>query len=359
MYGIMFDTLSFSKILARKFGIGPALVLQILANWERSHYNNQAKFKDTHHFDDRWWTYQSLDAWVSDLPYSKRGIQKIIEKLKKLNIISVKKFGGKFDRTNYYSINWDQFADQIPGTDMPPWWTNNPVIPDVELRSDRCSTLCHRRAHRVPPTSAQSAISSSSLYNHTLHTYSTTGNEAGCPDEQINFTQSSPASSSIKSGPKFSETDRPQKCLDHENQGREILAKLKKLRPGILGSEEKFIDFWNQNPQPLKLTSDRLKWISASPSIKMNLHRLDGYFTLFSADSFMRVESYKRREQIRDDYRLAINADERQSVIRLSADDLGCTETDIVEWANLNNNDPYFRPKQVNNDNIILANLNF
>ena len=94
------DTLVVSKRLAAKVGLNEALFLQQIHYWlERS----------TKVIDGRKWVYNSSSQWAEQLPFfSSRTIERIIKSLKEKGLIIVSSHNKKsFDRTNWYSIDYD------------------------------------------------------------------------------------------------------------------------------------------------------------------------------------------------------------------------------------------------------------
>ncbi|HDR4494281.1 TPA: hypothetical protein QCQ12_003115 [Bacillus cereus biovar anthracis] len=94
------NTILLKPMLAVKIGINEAIVVQQVHYWlERSNHN----------YDGKKWVFNSLDKWCEQFPFwSKRTLERIFKKLEDENILIVGNYNKlSFDRTKWYSINYD------------------------------------------------------------------------------------------------------------------------------------------------------------------------------------------------------------------------------------------------------------
>lgn len=94
------NTILLKPKLAVKIGINEAIVVQQVHYWlERSN----------HDYDGKKWVFNSLDKWCEQFPFwSKRTLERIFKKLEDENILIVGNYNKlSFDRTKWYSINYD------------------------------------------------------------------------------------------------------------------------------------------------------------------------------------------------------------------------------------------------------------
>lgn len=94
------EPLLFSPTLAKALGINEAVILQQIHYWVG---------KKLHYFDQRYWTYNTYAEWRKQFPWlSENGIKGVIKKLEKLGILDANNYNKwKFDRTKWYSINYE------------------------------------------------------------------------------------------------------------------------------------------------------------------------------------------------------------------------------------------------------------
>lgn len=91
--------------LARALGLNEALIVQQIYFYMNVH---RRKKSERHFIDDRWWVYNSYPEWIKEhFPWlSVRGLQKIILKLEKMNILmSMQGVENRQDRRKWYSVN--------------------------------------------------------------------------------------------------------------------------------------------------------------------------------------------------------------------------------------------------------------
>jgi len=64
-------------------------------------------------FDNKKWVYNTIEEWEEQFPFwSNRTIKRVFENLEKLGLIFKEKLAkNKFDKTNYYSINYDILSE--------------------------------------------------------------------------------------------------------------------------------------------------------------------------------------------------------------------------------------------------------
>lgn len=90
--------------LGAKIGLNEALVLQQLHYWVE---------KSDLIFNNKKWVYNTIEEWEEQFPFwSNRTIKRVFENLEKLGLIFKEKLAkNKFDKTNYYSINYDILSE--------------------------------------------------------------------------------------------------------------------------------------------------------------------------------------------------------------------------------------------------------
>ena len=94
--------------LATRIGLNEAIVLQQIHYWIQT---------SPHHFNGKRWIYNSYEDWQKQFPFwSISTIKRIFKRLEKLGLIEIANFNSnKFDKTNWYSINYQN----IPTLDFP------------------------------------------------------------------------------------------------------------------------------------------------------------------------------------------------------------------------------------------------
>ena len=92
--------------LAKRIGLNEAIVLQQLHYWL-----TQNEKKPSHNIEDKVWCYNTVEEWQENFPFwSKNTIIRTINKLEELKLIIKSNFNKlKFDKTIWYSINYDNF----------------------------------------------------------------------------------------------------------------------------------------------------------------------------------------------------------------------------------------------------------
>ncbi|TPR43183.1 replication protein [Apilactobacillus micheneri] len=124
MNNLLFDKkpLVVSTPLAEEIGLNEAIVLQQLHYWLQ---------RSNHKINGRIWIYNSYDAWQEQFPFwNVRTVKRVITKLKNQGIIIVDRFNrAGFDKTNWYTINYEKFnllVSQRLGQNVPTRVTNCP-----------------------------------------------------------------------------------------------------------------------------------------------------------------------------------------------------------------------------------------
>lgn len=94
----------FNVELACKYGIEEAIIIDNIYYWIKKNIAN-AK----HHYEDRYWTYNTANAFTEIFPYiSQTKIYRILTKLEQENVILKRKFNrDKHIQTNWYSFTND------------------------------------------------------------------------------------------------------------------------------------------------------------------------------------------------------------------------------------------------------------
>ena len=86
--------------LAEKIGLNEAIVLQQMHYWLKT---------SNHNYDGKRWIYNSYPKWIEQFPFwSESTIKRTITSLEKQELIFVGNYNkAGFDRTKWYSINYD------------------------------------------------------------------------------------------------------------------------------------------------------------------------------------------------------------------------------------------------------------
>ena len=95
-----------SPTLAGMFGTNEAIFLQQLHYWLQKSRNVA---------DGKLWVYNSFEEWARQIPFlSSRTIQRIVQRLLEQGVIEVSHHGkGRFDRTNWYTINYEHLKQRV------------------------------------------------------------------------------------------------------------------------------------------------------------------------------------------------------------------------------------------------------
>lgn len=96
--------------IAKKIGLNEAIVIQQIHYWLRQNEN-----KTTHIINDKVWCYNSIKEWNETFVFwSKNTIIRAIDNLVKLNLIYKDNHNKqKFDKTIWYSINYQEFIKVV------------------------------------------------------------------------------------------------------------------------------------------------------------------------------------------------------------------------------------------------------
>lgn len=106
-YLINEEPIFFLPSLAKEIGLSEAILLQKIHGWLQC---------TPHDADDKRWVYNTYKSWQQQLPFmTELTIKRAVKKMVDLGILEVGNFNKtKFDRTNWYSINYDKI-DEIAG----------------------------------------------------------------------------------------------------------------------------------------------------------------------------------------------------------------------------------------------------
>lgn len=83
-------------------------VLAAIDKWLTVYQGNREKYEGDHYKEGRWWTYNTVEALAKETRmFSKRQVQSALRNLKEQNIIIIGHFFGGYNRTNWYTIDYD------------------------------------------------------------------------------------------------------------------------------------------------------------------------------------------------------------------------------------------------------------
>lgn len=97
--------------MAAILGVNEALVLGQINYWICKNKENKVNYKD-----GRYWTFNSIKKWHEDFFYfwSERTVKRIFKSLEKKGLLIVGNFNKLgFDRTKWYSIDYDKFNEIV------------------------------------------------------------------------------------------------------------------------------------------------------------------------------------------------------------------------------------------------------
>lgn len=105
------DTRLFRECIACAVGLHEAIVLNQIQYW-LGMYESQG----THYYDGKYWVYNTYEEWQKQFRFwTVDGIKRIFKRLVEKKLLIVGNYNKlKFDRTNWYTINYDEL-DRICG----------------------------------------------------------------------------------------------------------------------------------------------------------------------------------------------------------------------------------------------------
>lgn len=114
------NVLMFRPKLACAIGLHEAIIVNQIEYWITQIKKwKEPKERDRHYKDGKWWVYNSLEEWHSQFPFiSKDLLQRKLVKMKKDGILfaTAQYNTASFDRTLWYSINYEKLASIVAGT---------------------------------------------------------------------------------------------------------------------------------------------------------------------------------------------------------------------------------------------------
>jgi hypothetical protein len=92
----------FDAVVAKRYGTDEAIFIHAMYWWLSLN-----KANDKHHYDGRYWTYNSMDAMTELFPFwSVKQIRRIIKSLTDKGVLLVGNYNRvRFDRTQWYSLS--------------------------------------------------------------------------------------------------------------------------------------------------------------------------------------------------------------------------------------------------------------
>lgn len=143
------------KRVAHTLGVCETFVLTRIDGWLSIYQDHRSKYEKDHFKEGRWWTYDTIDALTEDIMiYGKRAIQNALKNLKDQKIIIISHFGGNFDHTNWYTIDYDILLEVV-----------RQKHPEITELMGKCKIVNSDDAHSATSDDAHSATSSNILNN--------------------------------------------------------------------------------------------------------------------------------------------------------------------------------------------------
>lgn len=100
----------FDEDVAKDVGVEEAIMFSNILYWVQK--NKANKQEETHYHDGKWWTYNTIDAFVELFPFwSKRQIERILKNLVENDYIYKDSFNkNPYDRTTWYAVNFAKLS---------------------------------------------------------------------------------------------------------------------------------------------------------------------------------------------------------------------------------------------------------
>ncbi|MGL5328355.1 MAG: hypothetical protein ACRDD7_03730 [Peptostreptococcaceae bacterium] len=153
----------FNLGVAIEVGTDGAIMLSNFQYWITKNMAN-----NKHFHNDKYWTYNTLDAFAKLFPqYSKRQIERILNNLKKDGYIETGNYNkSSYDRTTWYTLTqkyWDLFSND----------TNSPISPNGEMEKRKRGNQNHDSVTPIPDNKPDNKLNNTS-YSQITEKYNAT-----------------------------------------------------------------------------------------------------------------------------------------------------------------------------------------
>ena len=124
---------SFTAEWALAFGVNGAILLNNLYFWVKKNRENDVNFHD-----DRYWTYNTLEAFAEQFPFwSKDQIKRIMKDLRDKGVILVGNYNAnKYDRTLWYSVDFDKVESMLMDVAKSPYQEDEIATPIPDINTN-------------------------------------------------------------------------------------------------------------------------------------------------------------------------------------------------------------------------------
>ena len=124
---------SFTAEWALAFGVNGAILLNNLYFWVKKNRENDVNFHD-----DRYWTYNTLEAFAEQFPFwSKDQIKRIMKDLRDKGVILVGNYNAnKYDRTLWYSVDFDKVESMLMDVAKSPYQEDEIATPIPDINTE-------------------------------------------------------------------------------------------------------------------------------------------------------------------------------------------------------------------------------
>lgn len=124
---------SFTAEWALAFGVNGAILLSNLYFWVKKNKENDVNFHD-----DRYWTYNTLEAFAEQFPFwSKDQIKRIMKDLRDKGVILVGNYNAnKYDRTLWYSVDFDKVESMLMDVAKSPYQEDEIATPIPDINTE-------------------------------------------------------------------------------------------------------------------------------------------------------------------------------------------------------------------------------
>lgn len=124
---------SFTAEWALAFGVNGAILLSNLYFWVKRNRENDVNFHD-----NRYWTYNTLEAFAEQFPFwSKDQIKRIMKDLRDKGVVLVGSYNAnKYDRTLWYSVDFDKVESMLMDVAKSPYQEDEIATPIPNINTN-------------------------------------------------------------------------------------------------------------------------------------------------------------------------------------------------------------------------------